>query len=273
MLPLYEAKMFHQFDHRWATYDGAEVRDVSIKEKQDASFVALPRYWVADAEVERAIAGRWFHEWVLVWRDIARATDVRTTIATVLGSGASPEGGALLMLLARGAVGATALLGVLNSFVFDFAARQKVGGTHLKFFTMRQLPMPSPEAIADVAPWDHRTSIEDWIRSRVTKLTATSADMTPFVRELGHSTATWGSHARATLRAEIDAAAFLLFGVADDDADYILDSFPIVRRKDEAAFGSYVTKERILSALEEMREASRTGIPYLSSALEREGPL
>ena len=22
MLPLYEAKMIHQFDHRWATYDG-----------------------------------------------------------------------------------------------------------------------------------------------------------------------------------------------------------------------------------------------------------
>jgi hypothetical protein len=32
-LPLYEAKLLHQFDHRWATYNGSKSRDVSLEEK------------------------------------------------------------------------------------------------------------------------------------------------------------------------------------------------------------------------------------------------
>ena len=27
-LPLYEAKMIHHFDHRWATYEGTETKDL-----------------------------------------------------------------------------------------------------------------------------------------------------------------------------------------------------------------------------------------------------
>lgn len=45
-LPLYEAKM--PLDHRWATYDGPAVRDVTPAEKQDPSFVVQPRYWVPE---------------------------------------------------------------------------------------------------------------------------------------------------------------------------------------------------------------------------------
>jgi hypothetical protein len=37
------------------------------------------------------------------------------------------------------------------------------------------------------------------------------------------------------LRCELDAAYFHLYGIAHDDVDYIMDTFPIVRRKDEAA--------------------------------------
>ena len=55
-LPLYEAKMLHQFDHRWATYETADdVRDVRLEEKRDPSFLAQPRYWVQEDVVESAI--------------------------------------------------------------------------------------------------------------------------------------------------------------------------------------------------------------------------
>ncbi|MFP5406195.1 MAG: hypothetical protein ACLGHY_07595, partial [Gammaproteobacteria bacterium] len=33
-VPLYEAKMIHQFDHRWATYDGAGARDLRAQLKK-----------------------------------------------------------------------------------------------------------------------------------------------------------------------------------------------------------------------------------------------
>ena len=59
-LPLYEAKMVHHFDHRWATYrtdGGKEVAtDVSLQNKENPDFTVLPRYWVAAHEVRLRVA-------------------------------------------------------------------------------------------------------------------------------------------------------------------------------------------------------------------------
>ena len=44
-LPLYEAKLIHHYDHRWATYEAdGSSRDVSLEEKQDPAFLVTPRY-------------------------------------------------------------------------------------------------------------------------------------------------------------------------------------------------------------------------------------
>ena len=60
-LPLYEAKMIHQFDHHWATYgstsDGKdEAEDVSLDDKQNPDFIVRPRYWVKEREVLARLA-------------------------------------------------------------------------------------------------------------------------------------------------------------------------------------------------------------------------
>ena len=73
---LYEAKMIHQFDHRWATYDaGREAsRDVTLAEKADPNFEPAPRYWVPESEVVGRLAAKnWTRGWLMGWRDIARA--------------------------------------------------------------------------------------------------------------------------------------------------------------------------------------------------------
>jgi hypothetical protein len=62
-LPLYEAKMLHQFDHRFSTYEGATEKQLnvgilpqpSVDQKRDPSFVVQPRYWVREEVVESAI--------------------------------------------------------------------------------------------------------------------------------------------------------------------------------------------------------------------------
>ena len=61
-LPLYEAKLFHQYDHRFATFEGvpaskrfqqgAPTIESSAEEKRDVNAVVLPRYWVAEDEVQ-----------------------------------------------------------------------------------------------------------------------------------------------------------------------------------------------------------------------------
>lgn len=44
--------------------------------------------------------------------------------------------------------------------------------------------------------------------------------------------------------------------------DYILDTFPIVRRKDEQKHGEYRTKRVILEIYDEIAQAIRTGQRY-----------
>ena len=53
---------------------------------------------------------------------------------------------------------------------------------------------------------------------------------------------------RRHLRARLDALYFHLYGLDRPDAGYVLDTFPIIRREDEAQFdGPYRTKELILA--------------------------
>lgn len=76
---------------------------------------------------------------------------------------------------------------------------------------------------------------------------------------------------RSMIRAEIDAAVFHLFGVGRAEVDHIMETFPIVKRKDEAAFGSYRTKDLILEVYDAMQASMDSGQPYLS-AFELEQP-
>ena len=59
-LPLYEAKLIHHFDHRWASYHVEDGRDVAVdvtrEDKQDPSFSVFPRYWVEAREVHLRVA-------------------------------------------------------------------------------------------------------------------------------------------------------------------------------------------------------------------------
>ncbi|MBK8445253.1 MAG: hypothetical protein IPL41_00585 [Micropruina sp.] len=270
MLPLYEAKMIHQFDHRWATYEpDGSTRDVTQAEKQDPTFVALPRYWVREEVVRDRLGERWDRDWLLGWRDICRSTDERTMIATIDGEGASPEGGTLLSFPEPPPV-AIPLLAIWNSFAFDFVARQKVGGTHLKYFTVRQLPVPAPNHLAQRLPWAD-VSWNDWLGVRVLNLLVDSDDMDALAADFGvkRTPRPWDVHGRQLLRAELDGAMFHLFGIAREDVEYIMETFPIVKRKDVAKFGSYRTNELIMQVYDAMQHAIDSSCPY-RSPIERD---
>lgn len=62
--------------------------------------------------------------------------------------------------------------------------------------------------------------------------------------------------------AELEAVYFHLYGTVQDDVDYIMETFPIVKRKDEQKFGEYRTKQVILEAYDAMAEAIQTGQAY-----------
>ena len=73
--------------------------------------------------------------------------------------------------------------------------------------------------------------------------------MAPLARDLGYHGPPflWDDDERRHLRARLDALYFHLYGLSRDAAGYILDTFPIVRRDDEKAFGHYCTRDMILA--------------------------
>ncbi len=64
------------------------------------------------------------------------------------------------------------------------------------------------------------------------------------------------------LRAELDALFFPLYGINRDDVDYVMETFPIVKRKDVAAHGTYRTKDQILAIYDAMAAANALGTTY-----------
>lgn len=257
-LPLYEAKMLHHFDHRFGTYQGqteaqarmSKLPEATPEQHADPDFVVLPRYWVSGSEVEARLACKSERGWLLGWRDICRSTDERTVIASLLprvGVGHTTP----LMLPDVEPALVACLYGNLCSFMLDHCARQKVGGTHLTYGFLKQLPVLPPEIYAGPCPWSPRETLRDWLVPRVLELVYTAHDLESFARDLGYQGRPflWDEERRFTLRCELDAAFFHLYGLSLEDAGYVMDTFPITRRADEKAHGSYRTRERILEIL------------------------
>ena len=178
-----------------------------------------------------------------------------------------------------------ALYSCISSFVLDYLARQKIGGTHLSYGYLKQFPIPAPDFFNTNSPWSPTVSIADWLLPRVVELTFTAWDLEAFGVDCGYAGPPfrWDEDRRSLLRAEIDAAFFHLYlGTPDewardatpslkanlltprDAVTHIMESFPIVKKKDIAAFSTYRTKDMILSIYDELSEAIRTGKPYHS---------
>jgi Eco57I restriction-modification methylase len=253
-VPLYEAKMIHQFDHRWATYDGGESRDSSLIEKADPNFESTPRYWLPNYRVEeRVITKSWGHLWLLGWRDICRSTDERTTIATAYPAFAIGHTIRNLFILDQPPFPA-GFIANLTSLTSDFIVRQKLGGTHLTVETLKQLPIFEPSF--------YRPVDFEFILPRVMELTYTSHSMAPFARDLGYDGPpySWDQDRRAQLRAELDAWYARAYELSRDELRYILDpadvkgpdypseTFRVLKTNEITRFGEYRTARLVLQA-------------------------
>ena len=130
-----------------------------------------------------------------------------------------------------------------SAIVLDYCARQKVGGTHLKLNVFKQLPVLPPPAYEthDAAAF---------IQCRVLELTYTARSMAPFARDQGYAGPpfAWDEEDRLRRRARLDAVFFHLYGLNRDDAEYILSTFPIVKREEEQRYdGRFRSRDLILA--------------------------
>jgi len=177
------------------------------------------------------------------------------------------------------------LIANLSSYILDFAVRQKIGGVSLNFFLVEQFPAIKPERynnliINIIVPfvleliytaWDIKAFADDlWREADEPLRAALKRQWDENVAETGGHAGVespswaeiapdgfpyppfkWDEERRARLRAELDAIYAHLYGLTEEELDYILETFPIVKKKDIEKYGSYHTKELILKYYDE----------------------
>ena len=285
MLPLYEAKLTHHYDHRLACYSkrpegslDTELPRLDLAEKNDPDRAVQTRYWVQEFDtsdvrrskpgkpiyhlgVKSRLAGRdWRHDWLFGWRDVCRSTDERTMICSVLPRVA--VGHKLPLCFSDHDV---ALLSAnLSAFVLDYAARQKIAGSSMTYFVVRQLPVLPPGAYDEPEPWLEGACAADWMRLRVLELSYSAWEMQPFAKDLGDNGPPfqWDDERRMLIRAELDGAFFHMYGLDRDEVDHVMDSFDALRRREERQLGEFRSKRLILDRYDAMAEAAEAGTPY-----------
>ena len=268
-LPLYEGKMVQAYDHRAASvvvkaenlHRPAQPLAATSEQKADPKWLPAPQFWVPELEVGKALsewqpgpkAAREIEQhaavpsaWYLTFKDVTAPTNIRSMIAAIC-----PRcglGNTLPALLGLSPGRAGWLLFLLNSLPFDFVCRQKIQGQHLNLFILEQIAAPYPDTFALSA--GGRT-LGELVLNRVLRLTYTAHDLEPFARELGYSGPpfVWDEEERRHLIAQLDAIAFHLYGLGEDDIGYVLSTFPIMERDDSLRFRRYRTRELILGYL------------------------
>lgn len=286
--PLLEGKLIGLFNHRFGTFHGvdartrfgkkAEARDLTASELRDPTCKVVPRFWLKIEDAEALIGKKGADRgWIVTYRHVCRAiVDART--AQICISPHEPTSDSCTLLLIPGDAQAAAsaaclLVGSWGSFVGDYVLRQKIYGPALTKAIAYQLPTPSQD---DVVAYAKPPIDVGFFKARVLELTYTAWDLEPFARDSGWfgPPFVWDEARRFQLRCELDAAFLHLYGLSRADAAYILDTFPIVRRKDEARTeetnavgevikpGRYITKDTILEIYDALAESMQTGQPY-----------
>lgn len=244
---------------------------------EEGSNLPMPPAGLSSEESAQRLAERWLEEscpkWLMGWRDICRATDERTVIASVLpavGVGHTMP----LLTTVWDARQTSALLGNLCSLVLDFCARVKIGGTHLTYSYLKQFPVIPPERYTEPDL--------DFITPRILELTYTAKDMAPWatalisgwkldngnwkpstpepIRRSPLAPFPFDPARRAILRAELDAYYARLYDLDRDELRYILDpedvmgkdypseTFRVLKDREIREYGEYRTQRLVLEA-------------------------
>ena len=272
-LRLYEAKYFHHYDHRWATYEGGNnPRDLTLAEKQNPNFAIQTRYYVKESDVAAKVPDFWKHKWFLAFRGISNTTNERTFIASIFPYSGIGNSGPIFFSKIFNTCLLSCLVAQVSSIIFDFVCRFKIGGMNMNFFIVNQLPVFPPN-------FYDQTDL-GFILPRAFELIYTAYDLKPFAEDLWKESSEalrkqylsigfdpqtmapfrWDEDRRAVLRAELDAYYARLYGLTRDELRYILDpqdvygpdfpgeTFRVLKDNETAKYGEYRTRRLVLEA-------------------------
>ncbi|MEW8959258.1 MAG: DNA methyltransferase [Moorella sp. (in: firmicutes)] len=233
------------------------------------------------------LAHRRAPEWFLGFRNITNATNERSCIFSVIPRMGVGNSTPIMLLEQKNHSVIACLAANFSCLILDYVARQKIGGTNLNFFLVKQLPVLPPAAYTG----------EDltFIVPRALELIYTALDLEPFARDVWRDADPalrrelirrwedcwqgkrslnidynqpdfhlypyrWNEERRARIRAELDAYYARLYGLTRDELRYILDpqdiygpdfpgeTFRVLKENETRRYGEYRTRRLVLEA-------------------------
>lgn len=281
-VPLYEGKMIWHYNHHYGTWPTQGTRPNSIPNTElvDLSDVNIPLsswYYVNSNAVENRLTKtdkkgnviwEWNHSYYIGFRDVTNATNERTCVASIMPSAAGAGHNAPLVFTSRSIIPSMCFYSMILSLPFDYIAKQKVGGSHMNIFIMKQMPILPPEVFVGKIAWD--------IVSRVAQLCYFNHDLDGWAEELwdemneeqraelpqlgNKEPFIYDPENRAKLQAELDAIFAHLYGLTTEELRYILDpedvcgegcineTFRVLKDNEIRQYGEYRTKRLVMKA-------------------------
>ncbi len=241
---LYVSRMIHQYDHRWASFINSRPIDLSDVEKQVPTVLSQPQYWVPLSEVNKRLQEKHV-VWLIVFRNTARSTDERTAIFSIIPKSGVGNNAPILLLNERHNLPQLLFYASIQTFLFDYVCRNKIGGLALNFFILEQLTV--------LPPFTYSSTDFEYVIPRVIELTYTAVDLQQFADEILNEVGLsqwnvffphnkvkelespqpflWDVERRAILRAELDAYYARLYGLNRKQLRYILDPADLTARE------------------------------------------
>jgi len=200
-----------------------------------------------------------FAQWLHAFRDITNATNERTLVSGNVPKSALGNSAPAVDYMYGKAVSAALVMANMNSIPLDWGARFSVGGVHMNFFILKQLPVLPPKAYLEESSGG--PPYVQLIVPRVLELTYTSEELKGFATDLGFDGPPfpWEDERRHCLRCELDAIFAQMYGLARADLEWILDpqapssSFPSLKQNEIRNFGEYRTQRYVLQAFDSLK--------------------
>lgn len=211
-------------------------------------------------------------KWFQTFRDITNATNERTFVTDNIPESGAGNSAPLIDYDHGRAVASALILANMNSIPLDWTARFSVGGVHMNFFILKQLPVLPPESYLENLPGVQAPgfTFAQVIVPRVLELTYTADDLESFAVDIGYDGPpfAWDELRRHRLRCELDGVYAHMYGLERAEVEWILDapspsaSFPTLKRNEISRFGEYRTQRYVLRAYDQIASGEIPSLAY-----------
>lgn len=248
---VYEGTYFNAFDHRYAYAAGTRIESSTDSQRADPNWEPWTEYVMPRSALQRweEVSGR-VPDWYVGMRRQARVSDGMTGIAAVLPL--SVAEGNTSVFWGPGAEGehGAALCACINSLAFNYVLRLRQSGANVSKSIYEQIPLPPFWGT------DSHAQTRKAVATLSAALSYTSLRLKGFAAEQGLSSiSTWEPSTRALMKSHIEALIFRAYGLDRSQLLRVLDTFPVLERREEASFGEYRTKRLVVEAWDSMTRA------------------